>query len=226
MSAVQLRKVSKVRGAGRHAVQALHAVTLAVEPGELVLLEGPSGAGKTTLLCIAAGLLTPNEGEVDLAGRSLATLSAAERRAHRARNVGFVFQRGNLLDGLSVRENVLVAAEIAGVPGESGEKRTDRLLAVLGVDHLAERRPPELSGGEEHRVAVARALVHRPAVVFADEPTGNLDGASGQAVGEALSELARADAVAVIVATHDTRLRRFADRRLSIVDGRVHPAEG
>ncbi|UCF19275.1 MAG: ABC transporter ATP-binding protein [Gemmatimonadota bacterium] len=225
MSAVRLVDVGKVRGAGRHAVQALRAVTLAIEPGEFVLLEGPSGAGKTTLLSVSAGLLTPDEGDVTLAGRSLLKLSAAERRAHRARNVGFVFQRGNLLDGLSVRENVLVAAEIAGIPRQVGEEDAAHLLAVLGVDHLAERRPDALSGGEEHRVAVARALVHRPAVVFADEPTGNLDGASGQAVAEALSELAKADAVAVIVATHDERLRRFADRRLSIVDGVVHPTE-
>ncbi len=226
MTAVRLREVSKVRGAGRHAVQALHTVTLVIEAGEFVLLEGPSGSGKTTLLSVAAGLLTPDEGDVTLAGQSLAELSAAERRAHRARNVGFVFQRSNLLDGLSVRENVLVAAEIAGIPRQLGEVTATDLLAALGVDHLAERRPDALSGGEEHRVAVARALVHRPAVVFADEPTGNLDGVSGQAVAKALAELARSDRVAVIVATHDARLRRFADRRLSIVDGTVRPPEG
>jgi putative ABC transport system ATP-binding protein len=226
VSAVRLHEVSKVRGAGRHAVQALHGVTMAIEPGEFVLLEGPSGAGKTTLLSIAAGLLTPDAGDVTLAGRSLGQLTATERRAHRARNVGFVFQRGNLLDGLSVRENVLVAAEIAGIPRQVGEKEASTLLDALGVGQLAERRPDALSGGEEHRVAVARALVHRPAVVFADEPTGNLDGASGQAVAEALSDLTRAEAVAVIVATHDARLRRFADRRLLIVDGTVRPTEG
>jgi putative ABC transport system ATP-binding protein len=225
VSAVRLFDVSKVRGAGRHAVQALHAVTLAVQPGEFVLLEGPSGSGKTTLLSIAAGLLTPDAGDVTLADQSLNKLSAAQRRSYRARNVGFVFQRGNLLSGLNVRENVLVAAEIAGIPRQVGEEDADKLLAALGVDHLAERRPDELSGGEEHRVAVARALVHQPAVVFADEPTGNLDGASGQAVAEALSELTKADAVAVIVATHDVRLRKFADRRVSIVDGTVHPTE-
>ena len=221
MNAVQLEHVSKIRGSGRHAIQALHDVSVVVKPGEFVLLEGPSGAGKTTFLSIAAGLLTADRGEVILAGRSLTGQTPAERRAQRAESVGFVFQRGNLLDGLNVTENVIVAAEIAGMDRIPAAERAAGLLAALGIAHLSQRRTDELSGGEEHRVAVARALVHRPAVVFADEPTGNLDSRSGQAVAEALAELARADGVAVIVATHDVRLRRFATRRIAIVDGRL-----
>ncbi|MFQ6044770.1 MAG: ABC transporter ATP-binding protein [Gemmatimonadales bacterium] len=225
MSAVRLHHVSKTHGRGRQATRALSDVSMRVEPGEFVIIEGPSGAGKTTLLSVAAGLLSPDEGQVTLSGLSLSEATVAARRAHRARNVGFVFQRSNLLDGLSVKENVLLAAEIAGVPKHDGERQAYMLLEALGIAHLADRRPDTLSGGEEHRVAVARALVHRPSVVFADEPTGNLDSASGRSVAEALASLAKADGVAVIVTTHDARIRKFAHRRLSMVDGRLNSKE-
>jgi ABC-type lipoprotein export system ATPase subunit len=225
MSALILKRVTKTRGSGRHAVQVLRGVDLQVDPGELVILEGPSGAGKTTLLSVAAGLLTADQGEVTLAGQRLSGLPSAARRALRARHVGFVFQRANLLQGLGVLENVVLAAEIAGITRAEGTREGMRLLNALGIDHLAERRPDALSGGEEHRVAVARALVHRPAVVFADEPTGNLDGASGRAVAESLAQLARTLDATVIVATHDLRLRQFATRRVAMVDGVLGPAE-
>lgn len=219
MSTLVLDGVVKTRGTGRQTVQVLRGVSLQLEPGELVILEGPSGAGKTTLLSVSAGLLTADRGEVRLAGRSLTGLSDADRRALRARRVGFVFQRANLLAGLDVLENVVLAAELAGIARPAAEREALRLLQSLGIQHLVERSPDALSGGEEHRVAVARALVHRPAVVFADEPTGNLDGASGRAVAESLAHLSRVQGAAVIVATHDTRLRRFATRRVAMVDG-------
>lgn len=225
MSSVLLDHVSKTRGRARQAVHALDEVSLTIEAGEVVLLEGPSGSGKTTLLSVAAGLLTADSGEVELDGRRLGALSVAERRTLRSRSVGFVFQRANLLDGLTARDNVLISAAIAGVPREDAARDTDRLFAELGIAELASRFPNQLSGGEEHRVAVARALVHRPAVVFADEPTGNLDGKSGHAVGEALARLAPARQAAVLIATHDARLRPFASRRLWLVDGRLAPPE-
>lgn len=225
MTALVLDRVSKARGSGRQAVEVLRDLDLRVEPGELVLLEGPSGAGKTTLLLVAAGLLTADRGDVVLAGRRLTKLTAAQRAAVRARCVGFVFQRANLLSGLRVLQNVLLAAEIAGMTANEARREAMRLLRALGVDQLHDRHPDALSGGEEHRVAVARALVHRPAIVFADEPTGNLDGASGQAVATSLAQLSRTQHAAVIVATHDVRLRRFATRRLSIIDGVLNRAE-
>ena len=220
MTVLLLDGVSKTRGVGAHATQALRDASLSVSAGEVVLLEGASGAGKTTLLAVAAGLLTPDAGRVQLAGRSLDDLSPAERRRHRARMVGFVFQRSNLLEQLTAWENVLLMAQLAGEPTGEARRATNEVFEQLNIGHLATREPSALSGGEEQRVAVARALVHRPALVLADEPTGNLDGAAGRVVAEALATCARARGAAVLVATHDARLEPFATRRVSMVDGR------
>jgi len=219
--ALLLEGVSKARGTGRQTVQALRDVSLRLSAGELVLLEGPSGAGKTTLLAVAAGLLSADAGRVILADLAIGEARPAARRKHRLRNVGFVFQRANLLGELTVRENVLLMTSLAGMPREHAHREVDALLEELGLARLADRRSTELSGGEEQRVALARALVHRPPVVLADEPTGNLDGASGRVVAEGLAKCARARGAAVLVATHDARLVPFATRRISIVDGRV-----
>lgn len=221
MITLKLDHVSKTRGGGRQAVTAMRDVSFEASPGDIVLTEGPSGAGKTTMLTISAGLLTPDEGDVFLAGQALFEMSAAERRAHRARTVGFVFQRANLLDSLTARENILMATVLARVERREAEKQANRLMADLGIEDLGDRHPDELSGGEEHRVAVARALVHSPSVVFADEPTGNLDSVSGRAVAEALATLARERGVCVIIASHDARLREFATRRLCMEDGEI-----
>jgi putative ABC transport system ATP-binding protein len=221
MSAIHLQGIAKARGEGARRVSALSDVTLRVEAGEVVLLEGPSGSGKTTLLAIAGGLLAPDAGTVSIAGRALGDLDAAGLRRHRARTVGFVLQRPCLLAELGVRDNVLLAASLAGVPPERARRETQALLEALGIGALAERRPAELSGGQEQRAAVARALVHRPAVLLADEPTASLDGASGAAVGRLLVELAAERGTAVLVATHDARLRSLAPTRLHLEDGRL-----
>jgi len=222
-AALELRHVSKTRGRGPHATAALIDAWLGVEPGEVVLLHGPSGSGKTTLLGIAAGLLTPDRGEVALGGELLYRDDPAMDRRRRAQRIGFVFQRANLLPGLSVRDNVLVQAALAGLERPAAIAEADELLAGLGLERHAARRPSELSGGEEQRVAVARALVHRPALVLADEPTAMLDGASGRAVAERLSSLARARGTAVVIATHDARLDPYGTRTVRIADGRIEP---
>ena len=221
MTVLLMDGVSKTRGGGAHAIQALRDASLVVASGEVVLLEGASGAGKTTLLAVAAGLLTPDAGRVVLAGRSLAELPPAIRRRHRAQVLGFVFQRSNLLEQLTAGENVLLMALLAGGPISEARRATNEVFEQLDIGHLAPRRPAELSGGEEQRVGVARALVHAPALVLADEPTGNLDGAAGRVVAEALATCAKARGAAVLVATHDARLEPFATRRVSIVDGRL-----
>jgi putative ABC transport system ATP-binding protein len=221
VSALVLESVVKSRGCGRQAAPALRGVSLAVEPGELVLLEGPSGAGKTTLLALAGGLLTPDEGRVRVAGQDLSGLGSAGRARLRARLVGVVFQRASLLERLSVLDNVRLCAALAGLDPRAAEQETRGLLERLGIGALAERRPSQLSGGEEQRAAVARSLVHRPALVLADEPTACLDGASGRGVAEALATLARERGAAVLVATHDARLAPFATRRVLLCDGRV-----
>ncbi len=221
MNVLSLVGVSKVRGSGRHAVRALADVSVTLEAGELALLQGPSGSGKTTLLVVAAGLLTPDSGEVYLAGRRLDLEPQDGRRRLRATHVGFVFQRGNLIAGLTARENVLLQAAIAGMNEGAAVRATDQLFEALGITPLADRRCEALSGGEEQRVALARALVHRPAVVLADEPTANLDGTTGRAVAALFSSLAAGQGAAVLVASHDARLEPFATRRISIADGRI-----
>jgi len=217
--ALSMRGITKAHGKGRHQVRALRGANLDLGGGEVVPLECPSGSGKTTLMLVAAGLLTPDEGEVSIGGQILGEMSRAALRAFRARRIGFVFQRANLLDGLDVRDNVRLAAALSGMPTAETDAAADHLLGELGIAALSGRLTDALSGGEEHRVAVARALVHRPAVVLADEPTGNLDSASGQAVTAALVGLARRSGVAVLIATHDARLRSFATRRIALSDG-------
>ena len=216
--------VIKSRGRGNRAVSVLAGVSLSVSGGEVVLLEGPSGSGKTTLLALAAGLLVPDAGRIELAGTALAEITPAERCRVRARQVGFVFQRSNIFESLTVRQNILLMAELAGMERAVAAPACEELMDQLGVGRLSDKFPRELSGGEEQRVAVARALVHRPRLILADEPTGSLDGASGRAVADALCSIARARDSAVLVATHDARLEPFATRRLRIDDGRVEPA--
>lgn len=225
MTGLALEDVSRVRGRGPLAVQALRGVTLRVDPGELVLLEGPSGSGKTTLLSVAGGLLRPDAGEVRVDGERLHAGDAGTCRRRRARLVGFVFQRSNLLPGLDALENVLVQAAVAGVPSGRALPRALELLEALGVDHLAARRVGGLSAGEEQRFAVARALVHEPRVILADEPTASLDSAAGRSVVELLVGLGRERGAAVLVATHDPRLAPFASRRLRLVDGVLDEAQ-
>lgn len=226
MSALALRGVWKTRGQSAQSLPALRDVSLSVDAGEFVLIEGPSGVGKTTLLAVSAGLLLPDSGDVELAGKMLGTMSGSEQRQHRARSVGFVFQRFNLLEALSVRENVLLTAALAGMSALNAGRATDELLERLGIASLRSRRPATLSGGEEQRTAIARALVHSPAVVFADEPTGSLDSASGRVVAESLQAIAHARGAAVVGVTHDPRLAQFATRRLQMSDGRLVTAGG
>jgi putative ABC transport system ATP-binding protein len=221
MSVLELAGVSKVRGRGPQAVRALRDVWLRMEPGELALLEGPSGSGKTTLLAVAAGLLTPDEGVVRVAGTPMSPADPAARRGLRARRIGFVFQRSNLLPGLDALENVLVQAALARIDPGAARRRATELVEILGVGHLVRRRVGGLSAGEEQRFAVARALVHQPALVLADEPTASLDAAAGRAVVEALEDLGRRRGAAVLVATHDPRLAGLATRRIRMADGVV-----
>jgi putative ABC transport system ATP-binding protein len=221
MRPLTLEGITQTRGRGARAVKVLHGVSIAVEPGEFVLLQGPSGAGKTTLLSVAGGILTPDEGTVELGGRRLHTGSPARDRRHRAGTVGFVFQRCNLLPHLTVWENILLMGQIAGRGAEETRGVADDLLRRVGIDKLRDRYPRELSGGEEQRAAVVRALIHRPSIVLADEPTGSLDGRAGQAVTEILAEIARMFRSAVVVATHDLRIAAFASRIVRIEDGRI-----
>jgi putative ABC transport system ATP-binding protein len=226
MNALVLDQVCKSRGSGAQRVAALRDVSLRIRRGELVMLEGPSGSGKTTLLAVAGSLLTADSGSVELGGESLCGRSSSERRRLRASCVGFVFQHANLLTSLSVRQNLLLRSQLAGVGRAEAARSADELLERLGIEKLADRFPAALSGGEEMRAAVARALVHRPILVLADEPSASLDGDSALSVADALSRIARERNAAVLVATHDARLTPYSDRRAGLLDGRLRNGGG
>ena len=226
MSVLQLVDLTKVYGAGRTAVRAVDGLRLAVEPGEVVLIMGPSGSGKTTLLLMAGGLLAPTSGAVIIDGTDLNALDDAARSQMRLRKVGFIFQAFNLLSALTARENVEVVINLAGINGAEARRRAERALADLGLADRLSFLPRNLSGGEKQRVAIARAVANEPDVVFADEPTANLDARTGYQVMHLLRRIAREHGKSVVIVSHDRRIEDIADRILWMEDGRLRPAPG
>lgn len=201
---------------------ALAGVTFQVSPGEVVAVMGPSGSGKSTLLHCLAGLLRPDAGEVLFEGRRVDQLSERERSALRLHRFGFVFQFGELVPELTLLENVALPVRLTRrADRRAAARRAHEALAALGVGEVANRRAAEVSGGEAQRAAVARALVHDPAVVFADEPTGALDTVAGEHVLEALVGMARDRGTAVVLVTHEPRVAAYAQREVVLRDGRV-----
>jgi putative ABC transport system ATP-binding protein len=200
---------------------ALDRADIEVGRGEIVAVMGPSGSGKSTMLYVLAGILRPDRGEVHLGERRVDTMGDAARSRLRLRSMGFVLQFGDLVPELSLRENVELPLRLVGVPKPEARRRAAALLRELEVDQHADRRPGQVSGGQAQRVAVARALVHRPEVVFADEPTGSLDSVAGELVLDALAGLARREGSTVVLVTHESRVAAYADRTVYLRDGRV-----
>jgi putative ABC transport system ATP-binding protein len=205
---------------GGETVHALRGVSLAIEPGEYVAIVGPSGSGKSTLLQLIGGIDTPSGGTVEILGTRLDTLSDRELTRLRLLRLGFVFQRFHLLPVLTARENVELPMAEAGVRGPERRARARDLLAYVGLGARGEHRATQLSGGEMQRVAIARALANRPAVLLADEPTGELDAATGHDILELFARLNR-DGTTLVVVTHDERLADEATRTLHMLDGRM-----
>jgi putative ABC transport system ATP-binding protein len=202
---------------------ALAEVTLGVHDGEVAAIMGPSGSGKSTLLNLIAGLDRPTSGTVMVAGQRIDKLGESALARFRARHVGIVFQFFNLLDDLTVTDNVLLPAQLAGASPQRARARSGELLARLGLERQRDQYPARLSGGQRQRVAIARALVNRPELLLADEPTGALDTATGREIGRLLSEL-NAGGQTLVLITHDPGLAaRYAARTIQLVDGRVVP---
>jgi putative ABC transport system ATP-binding protein len=215
---IELREVSRRYDGGP---PALDGVSLTIRAGEAVAILGPSGSGKSTLLNLVAGLDRPSSGEVTVDGVRVDRLGEAGSARYRRAKIGMVFQFFNLLDDLTVADNVMLPAQLAGTARTAARRRAGELLSTLGIDRHAGAYPGRLSGGERQRVAVARALMNRPALLLADEPTGALDTASGEDVRQLLNEL-HADGQTIVLVTHDMALAEScATRTVQLVDGRV-----
>ncbi|GDY22983.1 macrolide ABC transporter ATP-binding protein [Verrucomicrobiota bacterium] len=213
--------VSKTYQIGKRALEVLKGVNVLVELGDFVALRGSSGAGKSTLLHLLGGLDTPTAGEIWFGGRNLATFSTAQLAQFRNAKVGFVFQAYHLLPELDALENVCLPARIARESVGPVEKRARHLLERVGLGDRLEHRPFELSGGEQQRVAIARALIRNPALLLADEPTGNLDSHTGNEIIDLLCGLRAESQTTLIIATHDAKVAARAPQVVELVDGRV-----
>jgi putative ABC transport system ATP-binding protein len=221
MSILKTENLGKQYRMGATTVDALIGVDLAVEPGEFVAVMGPSGSGKSTLLHLMGGLDQPTSGDVILDGQRLSAMSDRQVTLTRRRRVGFVFQFFNLLPTLSAEENVALPLLIDGQSARAYQARVDELLALVGLDDRRGHKPDQLSGGQQQRVAIARALVTQPAIVLADEPTGNLDSRAGEEVLRLLRRTCDEHRQTIVMVTHDPRAASYADRIIFLKDGRV-----
>jgi putative ABC transport system ATP-binding protein len=218
IEAVELRKTYRV---GKIDVPALRGISFSVQKGEFVSVVGPSGSGKSTLFYLLGGLAQADSGRVVVDGEDFAQLSDAQRTRMRKRKIGFVFQKFNLLPTLDARSNIEIALDIAGEDGERDPAHFSRIVGMLGLDKRLQHRPSELSGGEQQRVALARALINKPAIVLADEPTGNLDSKNSDIVLSMLRQSNRELGQTVLMITHNPAAAGYGDRIVHMRDGEI-----
>jgi len=221
MALISATNLKKVYGSGETAVTALNDVSLQVEPGEFVAIMGPSGCGKSTLMHLLGGLDRPTSGSVMIDGHNLTDLSDAKLTELRRRRVGFIFQFFNLIPVLNALENAALPITLDGVRGAEAKARAADWLSKVGLDDRLDHRPDQLSGGQQQRVAVARALVADPALILADEPTGNLDTKASEEIAGLLRQVANEWGRAVVIVTHDPRIAAYADRIIFLKDGAI-----
>ena len=224
MKVIEAKQLTKVYGGRRGLVrqQALNGVDLEVDQGEFLGVMGPSGSGKTTLLNILATIDQPTSGSVEIRGVDPRRLKGDDLALFRRRELGFIFQDYNLLDTLSVRDNIILPLALDRVPGPEIERRLQDVSRILGLDDILPKRPAETSGGQQQRTAAARALIHDPAIVLADEPTGNLDSRAAKDLMGTLARLHEEREVTVVTVTHDPLVASYCQRILFIRDGRIH----
>jgi ABC-type lipoprotein export system ATPase subunit len=218
---VTLRQLSKTYLRGEAVVTALQNVNLEIQYGEFCAFVGPSGCGKSTLLNLVAGLDMPTSGEIVLDGRSTTNLTSYEWTKIRRETIGIVFQAFHLVHGLTAEENVALPLMLRGEQGGDIEKRVDEMLNKVGMSHRRRHRPAELSGGEQQRIAIARALAHRPRLLLADEPTGNIDSHQGADIMTLIRELAESGGQTVLLVTHSSQAAQSADYTWTMRDGRL-----
>lgn len=217
------RGLRKTYDMGHRALEVLRGVDLDIAAGDFIALRGASGTGKSTLLHLIGGLDTPNAGEITFRNQKISGFSVSQLTEFRNRSVGFVFQAYHLLPELTALENVCVPARIGRVSAADASKRGRELLAKVGLAERAEHKPSELSGGEQQRVAIARALINQPALLIADEPTGNLDSKTGLGIIEILKSFRDGDRTALVIATHDEKVAAHAQRVVHLADGVIQP---
>ena len=220
---IQLRQLTRRLPSGDRELTILDRVDLTIAPGEFVAVLGPSGSGKSTLLALMAGLDRPTSGEVLIDGTAIQAMSEDGLALLRRKKIGFVFQSFQLLSNLTARENVLLPIELLGLSNPFD--RADELLAAVGLAERGHHYPSQLSGGEQQRIALARAFAARPPILLADEPTGNLDGATGRRVLELLTELRAREGTTLVLVTHDPAVAALAGRQIHLRDGRVERDE-
>ena len=218
---IRADKVAKTYQEGKLRTEVLREVSLGVKRGETVAIVGASGTGKSTLLHILGGLDAPTSGEVEVEGKTMSRLSDRARGELRNKSLGFVYQFHHLLPEFTALENVMLPQMIRGLAKKEARKRAAELLSYLGLSERLEHRPSQLSGGEQQRVAIARAVANAPRVLFADEPTGNLDPHTADHVFQALMQLVKATKVSMLIATHNMELAGRMDRRVSLSNGQV-----
>lgn len=219
-ASIELREIKRNLMLGREELPILHGISFRIEKGEFVAILGPSGSGKSTLLGIMAGLDQPSAGQVFIDGVDITKMSEGQMAKIRNRKIGVVFQAFNLIPTLTAQENVEVPLYVGDHPGNPTQ-RARELLAMVGMDHRLDHKPNQLSGGEQQRVAIARALSTDPPIIFADEPTGNLDLKNGTLILELIRSLRDRTGTTFVIATHDPKVAQAAERAISIVDGRV-----
>jgi putative ABC transport system ATP-binding protein len=217
-----IRNLTKIYTSPSGDVTALDHVNMTVETGEFASIIGKSGSGKSTFLSMLGALDTPTSGSIDVDGVDIAKLSSSQQTAYRAKKIGFVFQYYNLIPNLTAIENVMLALEFGGVPAKQRQSRATKLLDEVGIEGSAQLRlPAKLSGGQQQRVSIARALANKPAIILADEPTGNLDSENGKKIFDLLHKLSRTEKTTILIVTHDLDIAGKTDRTFKLKDGKI-----